>query len=171
MANPHPSNGFQPGYDARRHYRGTSPVPLLGDGRTLAEIAKEATLDAVNLLHAVVNDENERSEVRTRAASVLLTMGWGAAPKAVNLNVVADGARNQELSEADIVALAFRGAQPQGSGIIDVEVIPAQSLDGNRPASELRVVGEGGSNGNAGVRGWDVGDDDAFDLDEFMARA
>jgi hypothetical protein len=178
MANPNPSpNGAQPSYVwdyAPRH------ALAAASGRTLAEIAKDATHDAVSVLRAIVNDVNERSAVRTRAAAVLLAMGWGAAPKAVNLNVVTDGARSQELSEADIVALAFRGslAAPQSSDVLDVEVLPASaSYDGGRAASGLRVVGEGGSDGGrtssnedgtASVRELVAGDGTEFDLDEFL---
>lgn len=130
---PSPAGRFAPGSDPRRFRGGNSPRPRLADGRTLAEIAKEATEDAVRLLHAVTNDTKEDVTVRCRAAAVLLGLGWGSAPRLVNVNL--DAARTAvELSDADVAALVFAAgspspaalaASPPSYSVVDAELVQA----------------------------------------------
>ena len=102
---------FRPGPDPRRVPRGKGIVPRLSDGRTLYELAREYTEDALCVAAAVMHDPNEQPELRLKAAALILTRGWGDAPK--NLNLSLDAARTAlEMSDADVAALVFAAGSP-----------------------------------------------------------
>lgn len=64
---------FQPGQSGNP---GGRPKAILPDGRTLAEVAREHTLDAVETLVAVMKD-GESDAARVSAAVAVLDRGWG----------------------------------------------------------------------------------------------
>jgi hypothetical protein len=51
------------------------------DGRTLAQLARDFTEDALRALHRVVLDPCEPTALRVQAAAVIAQRGWGDAPK------------------------------------------------------------------------------------------
>ena len=128
---------FRPGHDPRRVPRGKGVVPRLSDGRTLYELAREYTEDALCVAAAVMHDPNEQPELRLKAAALILTRGWGDAPKALNLNL--DGARTAlEMSDADVAALVFAAGSPSPAAsatgppsysVIDAELVQAPSTE------------------------------------------
>lgn len=56
---------------------GGRPKTTLADGRTLAEVAREHTEDAVRTLVEVMGDDKAPAAARVTAASSILDRGWG----------------------------------------------------------------------------------------------
>lgn len=83
---------FVKGHDPRRNLRGRAAVPKVrtSDGRqvSLLDLFREYTEDAARMLAAVVRDTKEDTEVRVKAAAVILQRGWGDAPKEATLRLV-----------------------------------------------------------------------------------
>ncbi len=53
------------------------PKITLPDGRSLKDLSREHTVDAVNTLVAVMTDEDAPHPARVSAASAILDRGWG----------------------------------------------------------------------------------------------
>lgn len=65
------------------------PRVLVGGKKlTLSELMRSYTEDACLLLAKVVRDTKEDTEVRVKAAAVILQRGWGDAPKEATLRLV-----------------------------------------------------------------------------------
>jgi len=97
---------FLPGPDHPRYKRGKAAVPRLSDGRSIYELFRDYTEDAATLLATVMNDPSEQTELRVKAAAIILQRGWGDAPKA--LQVTADSRLAGELTNAELCAMLQR---------------------------------------------------------------
>lgn len=62
---------------------GGRPKITLPDGRTLAEVAREHTIAAVETMVTVMSDQQAPPAARVSAASTLLDRGWGRANQVV----------------------------------------------------------------------------------------
>lgn len=60
----------------------------LPDGRTLSEVAREHTREAVDTLLAVMGDATSPAAARVAAASALLDRGWGRAKQDVAITAI-----------------------------------------------------------------------------------
>jgi hypothetical protein len=67
---------------------GGRPKASLPDGRTLSEVAREHTSEAVATLAAVMRDLGSPQSARIAAASTLLDRGWGRASQDVVVSAV-----------------------------------------------------------------------------------
>ncbi|MDB5693091.1 MAG: hypothetical protein JWO81_2154 [Alphaproteobacteria bacterium] len=67
---------------------GGRPKASLQDGRTLSEVAREHTSEAVATLAAVMGDLGSPAAARIAAASTLLDRGWGRASQDVVVSAV-----------------------------------------------------------------------------------
>jgi hypothetical protein len=56
---------------------GGRPKKLLPDGRSLVDVAKEHTLDAIETLVRVCTDDKAPHAAQVAAASAILDRGWG----------------------------------------------------------------------------------------------
>jgi hypothetical protein len=65
---------FEPGKSGNPNGR---PKTVLADGRSLSELAREHTEDAVDMLVAAMNDGAASVQARVAAACALLDRGWG----------------------------------------------------------------------------------------------
>lgn len=114
---------FRSGPDHPRYKRGKAAVPRLADGRSLYELFRCYTEDAARLLAAVMNDPNEDTDTRVRAAAIVLQRGWGDAPKQLHVAAITDSSRAVELSEAEIAALVSAAGGPLARGLRRSSVI------------------------------------------------
>lgn len=55
----------------------------LADGRTLGDLAREHTEEALNVLVAVMRNKDEPGNTRAAAADKVLARGWGQAPQTI----------------------------------------------------------------------------------------
>lgn len=65
---------------------GGRPKVLLEDGRSLAEVARAHTDDAIQVLVAVMEDRAAPSASRVAAATAVLDRGWGKPNQAVSID-------------------------------------------------------------------------------------
>ena len=126
----HPNpGGFKPGFDPRRV--GGS---RLFDGKTLAQLAREATPECVALLKGCITDEEQKMSDRLRAAELMLDRGWGKAVSVIDMTVTQS--RNvRSLSNEELEAIA-RGESPRLPITVDgeaAEVLTAEiTVDSQR---------------------------------------
>jgi len=71
---------------------GGRPKNVLPDGRTLADVAREHTLDAVKTLVDVMGDPQAAEAARVSAANAILDRGWGKPKQDVGLDATEDAA-------------------------------------------------------------------------------
>lgn len=62
---------------------GGRPKARLDDGRTLAEVAREHTVEAVKALVDVVQSEQSSDSAKVAAATAILDRGWGRPTQAL----------------------------------------------------------------------------------------
>lgn len=62
---------------------GGRPPRRLADGRSLTELAREKTADALAALMAVLEDNRSPAAARVTAATALLDRGWGRPPQTI----------------------------------------------------------------------------------------
>jgi hypothetical protein len=113
----HNAGHFKKGHDSRR------AVGLrLVDGKTLAQYAREYTVEAVQVLAQVLRDNRHKPSDRLKAAEYLLDRGWGKAVSVVQMEV--NGTTEiRELTREALLALA-NGHTPALPVTIDGEAIP-----------------------------------------------
>lgn len=63
------------------------PKVTLTDGRTLAEVAREHTAEAIAALAEIASNKAESASARVSAATALLDRGWGRPKQAVEIDV------------------------------------------------------------------------------------
>lgn len=71
---------------------------LLPDGRSLTDLAKEHTVEAVQCLLDTIRDKSVKVSTRVHAATAILDRGWGRPHQTVSadLAVVTEGAMSEE---------------------------------------------------------------------------
>ncbi|WP_293921820.1 hypothetical protein [Sphingobium sp. UBA5915] len=78
---------------------GRSPT-VMPDGRTLTDVAREHTLEAVNCLVAMVADEKAPHAAKVSAATALLDRGWGRPRQDLGVDIKSDASVAKMLEEA-----------------------------------------------------------------------
>lgn len=100
-----PNDGrFKPGQSGNP---GGRPKAALPDGRTIAEVAREYSLTAIETLFDICTDPAAPHSAKRAAADSLIDRGWGQAKQAVELA----GANG-----APLPAIEIRLIQPEASG-------------------------------------------------------
>lgn len=61
------------------------PLHRTKDGRTLAELAREHTEEAVEAMVSIMRDKTAPAAARVAAADKILNRGWGQAPQTIAL--------------------------------------------------------------------------------------
>lgn len=105
---------FKKGFDRRR-------VRRYYDGKTLAQIAREHTPEAIELLRSVIADPDEKTSDRLRAAEYLLNRGYGKPVSVVQMEVN-DTSEIRELTREALLALA-NGQAPNLPVTLDGEAL------------------------------------------------
>jgi hypothetical protein len=77
---------------------GGRPKVALPDGRTLADVCRDYTIDAVEVLINVMGDDEQPAAARVTAAGNILDRGWGKPKQDLGLEVTEDA--------ADLIAMA-----------------------------------------------------------------
>ena len=122
---------FSKGEDNRRWRGGrTLPAPVYPAGTPIYAVFRSYTEDAARLCAVIMRDPLEQTDMRLRAASIILQRGWGDAPKALITNALSPNARAGELTEADIVAM-IQGKQEPAA--IDVQAEPSTQEESPPP--------------------------------------
>ncbi len=120
---------------------GGRPRVSLPDGRTLSELAREHTGEAVATLAAVMSDVDSPAAARIAAASTLLDRGWGRASQDIAVSATVappldvDEARetircflqNYERKKAE-ARLHDRGSSSEDSAAVELEPSLAAGL-------------------------------------------
>jgi len=69
---------------------GGRPKAVLEDGRTLADLAREHTVEAVETLVEVMGDKQAPAAARVGAAGAILDRGWGKPKQDIGLDASDD---------------------------------------------------------------------------------
>lgn len=116
-----------PRYPKKNPYK---PKVVPQTGLTLAETFRSYTERAAHYLGHVLQNENEPTDMRLRAATVILARGWGDVPKTLITSPLDGSARAIELSEDDLLRIASSvetGIRNAQQSVIDVEPEPDAS--------------------------------------------
>lgn len=97
---------FRKGEDSRR----AGGLKIV-NGKTLAQLAREATPECVALLRGCITDDEQKMSDRLRAAELMLDRGWGKAVSIIDMTVTSNRTLDS-LTNAELEALA-RGETPQ----------------------------------------------------------
>lgn len=89
---------------------GGRPKVTLPDGRSLQDLAREHTADAVNALVAVMGDDDSPPAAVVSAASAILDRGWGRPKQEL------DASDDLKSMLADIIAQRRQKAAELGNG-------------------------------------------------------
>jgi len=74
------------------------PKVLLPDGRSLSDLAKEHTQNAIETLIEIMGDDGAPQTARITAANSLLDRGWGRPAQSVELTGANGGAIQHEIT-------------------------------------------------------------------------
>jgi len=77
----------------------------LADGRTLTDLAREHTVEAVETLVSVMLDVQAPAAARVAAADKVLNRGWGQAPQTVTISDQSEPIDMSALSDEQLDAL------------------------------------------------------------------
>ncbi|GAA4827343.1 hypothetical protein GCM10023232_27020 [Sphingosinicella ginsenosidimutans] len=90
----------------------------LADGRTLTDLAREHTEEAVQTLADIMRDEKAPPAARVAAADKILNRGWGQAPQTITLAEVPTPPDLSSLTEEQLEALeTLRSLAPLAAGV------------------------------------------------------
>lgn len=90
----------------------------LPDGRTLTDLARELTVDAVETLAAIMRDKQQPAASRVAAATQILNRGWGQAPQTIALTEVPVTPDLSSLTDEQLEAIAtLRALAPLTGGV------------------------------------------------------
>ncbi|MES2902907.1 MAG: HEAT repeat domain-containing protein [Pseudomonadota bacterium] len=90
----------------------------LKDGRTLTDLAREHTVDALKVLVEVMRDKQQPGTARVAAADKVLNRGWGQAPQTIALTDDREPRDLSGLSDDQLEALeTLRSLAPLAEGV------------------------------------------------------
>lgn len=81
------------------------PVHRLPDGRTLAQLSREYTAEAVETLVDIMRDTQAPAAARVAAADKVLSRGWGQAPQTVTITDESEPLDMSEMTDEQLDAL------------------------------------------------------------------
>jgi len=93
---------FEPGKSGNPGGRSKVRLP---DGRTLTDLARELTIEAVETLAEVMRDKQAPSASRVAASTQILNRGWGQAPQTINVTEVSEAPDLSQMSNEQLEAL------------------------------------------------------------------
>lgn len=90
----------------------------LPDGRTLTDLAREHTAEAVGTLVEVMRDKTQPGTARVAAAEKILSRGWGQAPQTIALTDEREPLDLSGMTDEQLEALeALRSLAPLAGGV------------------------------------------------------
>lgn len=90
----------------------------LSDGRTLTDLAREHTEEAVQTLAKIMRDAKAPAAARVAAADKILNRGWGQAPQTITLSEVPTPPDLSTMTDDQLEALeTLRSLAPLGDGV------------------------------------------------------
>lgn len=96
---------------------GRAKVRLL-DGRTLADLAREHTEEAVMTLVAIMRDDAQTGAARVAAADKILNRGWGQAPQTIAFTDDREPLDLSSMTDEQLEAIeTLRSLAPLDSGV------------------------------------------------------
>ena len=88
----------------------------LADGRTLTDLAREHTVEAVETLVDVMRN-GDTSSARVAAADKILNRGWGQAPQTISITETVEAPDLSQMSDEQLEALeTLRSLTPLTDG-------------------------------------------------------
>jgi hypothetical protein len=89
----------------------------LADGRTLTDLAREYTEEAIKTLADIMRDSAAPAAARVAAADKVLNRGWGQAPQTINLTEVTEAPDLSSMTDDQLEALeTLRSLAPLTGG-------------------------------------------------------
>lgn len=105
---------FEPGKSGNPGGRAKVKLP---DGRTLTDLARELTVDAVETLAEIMRDSTAPPAARVAASTQILNRGWGQAPQTITLNEAPQAPDLSGMSTEQLEALeTLRSLTPLANG-------------------------------------------------------
>lgn len=96
---------------------GGRAIRRLADGRTLTQLAREHTEEAVETLVEVMRDDTAPPAARVAAADKILNRGWGQAPQTITIKDDDAQPDLTQMTDDQLEALeALRSLQPIANG-------------------------------------------------------
>lgn len=90
----------------------------LSDGRTLTDLAREHTVDALKVLVEVMRDKQQNGTARVAAADKVLNRGWGQAPQTIALTDEREPRDLSGMTDEQLEALeTLRSLAPLAAGV------------------------------------------------------
>lgn len=83
---------------------GGRPSATMEDGRSISDVARERTVEAVDVLVAVMSDEKAAPAARVSAANAILDRGWGRPKQDIAVDVNVDTAEIIQQARARLLA-------------------------------------------------------------------
>lgn len=88
------------------------------DGRTLTQLAREYTEDAVDALVGIMRDKKAPAAARVAASTQILNRGWGQAPQTITLDDQRQPRDLSGMSDEQLEALeTLRALEPLTDGV------------------------------------------------------
>ena len=90
----------------------------LPDGRTLTDLAREHTAEAVETLVSIMRDQKAPAAARVASSTQILNRGWGQAPQTIALTEVPTPPDLSSMTEEQLEALeTLRSLAPLANGV------------------------------------------------------
>lgn len=90
----------------------------LSDGRTLTDLAREHTVEAMETLVAIMRNKKEPGSTRLAAADKVLNRGWGQAPQTIALTDQREPMDLSGMTDEQLEALeTLRALAPLDGGV------------------------------------------------------
>lgn len=94
------------------------PLHRTKDGRTVTDLARDFTEEAIDTLADIMRDKKAPAAARVSASTQILNRGWGQAPQTITLTEVPVAPDLSSLSDEQLEALeTLRALAPLASGV------------------------------------------------------
>jgi hypothetical protein len=94
------------------------PLHRTKDGRTVTDLARDFTEEAIDTLADIMRDKGAPAAARVSASTQILNRGWGQAPQTITLTEVPAAPDLSSLSDEQLEALeTLRALAPLTGGV------------------------------------------------------
>ena len=97
---------------------GGRPIAVLDDGRTLADVAREHTSEAIETLAKIMRDADQSGAARVSAANAILDRGWGRPKQELDVDVRNDQAIVDAIRAGHARVTAYNEERAELAGIM-----------------------------------------------------
>ncbi len=95
---------------------GGRPGAVLDDGRTIADLAREHTADAIETLASIMRDGEQTGAARVSAANAILDRAWGRPKQELGVEVKNDSALAEAIRRGNERVRAYNEEQSRAAG-------------------------------------------------------